>query len=137
MKNSKIYVVTLTVFLILGFYSCGGASSNSPGKAVISLYEKMKNKDFEKVAKLYVTKDGEQLSEDETKKLEGLVGMGSEEYKKNGGIDKITINEEKISEDGASAKVSFTIHFKDGKTDNEDVSLININGDWLFQLTNF
>lgn len=137
MKNSTIYAAILTVFLIIGFYSCSGVSSNSPSKAVISLYEKMKNKDFEKVAKMYVTKEGKQLSEDEAKKIEGLLGMGSKEYEKKGGLDNITIDEEKINDDGTSAKVDFTVHYKNGDTDKEHVSLIKVNGDWLFQITNF
>ncbi|MBI9041718.1 DUF4878 domain-containing protein [Lutibacter sp.] len=136
MKNSTIYASILTIILVVGFNSCGGSTS-SPGKAVISLYEKMKNKDFEKVAKMYVKKDGEQLSEDEAKKIEGLVGMGAQENEKKGGLDKITIEEEKISEDGNSAKVDFIIHYKNGDTDNEHVSLIKVNGNWLFQITNF
>ncbi|SFS70369.1 DUF4878 domain-containing protein [Lutibacter maritimus] len=137
MKKSAIYVAILTVFSFIGFYSCSGTSSNSPGKAVISLYEKMKSQDFEKVAKMYVTKDGEQLSEDEAKKIEGLIGMGSKEYEKKGGLDTITIDEEKINDDGTSAKVDFTVHYKNGDTDKEHASLIKVNGDWFIQVTNF
>ncbi|WP_298370390.1 DUF4878 domain-containing protein [uncultured Lutibacter sp.] len=134
MKNSKIYMTTFVIILFAGFCSCNSTSSNTPGMAVTSLYEKMKNNEFDKVAKMYVTKDGKQLSNDETKKLEGMVGMGAKEFDKKGGLDKVTINEEKISEDGNSAQVDFTIHFKNGKTDNENVSLIKVNGNWVIKI---
>ena len=134
MKNSKIYMTTFVIILFAGFCSCNSTSSNTPGMAVTSLYEKMKNNEFDKVAKMYVTKDGKQLSNDETKKLEGMVGMGAKEFDKKGGLDKVTIDEEKISEDGNSAQVDFTIHFKNGKTDNENVSLIKVNGNWVIKI---
>lgn len=56
---------------------------------------------------------------------------------KKGGLDTITIDEEKINEDGSSAKVDFTVHYKNGDTDKEHVSLIKVNGDWFIQVTNF
>lgn len=137
MKNSTIYMTILTVILVVGFNSCGGSSSKTPSKAVIALYETMKNKEFDKTAKMYVKKDGEKLSEDEAKKIEGMVGMGSKEYEKKGGLDIVTIDEENISEDGNSADVDFTIHFKNGDIDEENVSLIKVNGNWVFKITNY
>lgn len=137
MKNSTFYMTILTLVLFLGFYSCGGSSTNTPGKTVITLYETMKNKEFEKTAKMYVTKDGEKLSKDELKKIEGMIGMGSEEFEKKGGLDHVIINEEKISEEGNSAKVYFTIHFKNGDTDDDIMNLDKINNNWLIKVSNY
>lgn len=136
MKNSTINAIILSVFMAFVFNFCSSTGGNSPGKAVIKLYETMKNKEFDKTAKMYVTKDGEQLSEDEAKKVEGMIGMGSKEYEEKGGLDKVIIEEEEISEDGNSAKVHFTIHFKNGETDEETLHLNKFNGNWVFKIVN-
>lgn len=136
MKNSTFYVIILSAFMAFAFNSCSSTVGNSPGKAVLKLYETMKNKEFDKTAKMYVTKDGEKLSEDEAKKVEGMIGMGSKEYEEKGGLDKVTIEEEEISEDGNSAKVKYTIHFKNGETDDEKVSLFKFEGNWVFKIIN-
>ena len=134
MKNSRIFAVLLTLVMITGFYACTGVSPNSPSKTVLSLYESLKNKDYEKTASFYVTKDGAKLSESEAKKIEGLVGMMAMEDEKKGGLDKITINEEKIDDDGTTAKVYFTILYKNGDTKEEKVSLLKVENDWFIKV---
>ncbi len=136
MKNSTIYMTLLVLLTLVGFNSCGSNNSNSPGKSVIALFDSMKSKDFEKSASMYVKNKGEKLSKEEAKKLEGMIGMGAKNYEKKGGLDSITIDEEKISEDGNSAKVSFTIYYKNGKTEKETMHLAIINGKWMFEISN-
>lgn len=137
MKNSTIYLSILIFILSVSFTACSTTSSKTPGKAVITLYETIKNKEFDKTAKMYVTKEGEKLSEDELKKIEGFMGMSSKEFEKQDGIDKVVVNEETVSEDGNSAKVKYTVFYNNGETDDESISLIKVQGDWLFQITNF
>ena len=138
MKNSTIFKMLLTAIIIIAFTACGTSTKgNSPGDAIKNLFSNIKNKQFDKAAAFYVTKDGEKLSDEELKKLEGLIGMAAKEHDKKDGIDKIEITEETISEDGNSAKVKYIIHFKNGETNNETVSLIKANGEWAAQVTNF
>jgi hypothetical protein len=138
MKNSTIFKMLLTAILIIAFTACGTSTkSNAPGDTVKSLFKTVQNKQFDKTAAFYVTKDGEKLSDEELKKLEGMFGMAAKEYDKKDGIDKIEITEETISEDGNSAKVKYILHFKNGDTDNDTMSLIKVNGDWAVQITNF
>ena len=135
MKNSRIYTSLITFILLIGLIGCSSIDSNTPGKKVIALYETLKNKDFEKTASFYVKKDGEKLSESEAKKVEGLMGMAAGEFEKKGGLDNITINEENISEDGTTAKVKFTIHYKNGDTKNESTNLIKVDNTWFFKIS--
>lgn len=132
MKNSTIYTVLLTLIITIGLFSCG--SGNSPSSTVLKSFDLMKSKDYEKIAAMYVNKDGEKLSEEEAKKIEGLIGMGAKEHEKEGGIDNVTIDEETISEDGKEATVDFTIHYKNGETDKDDADLINVDGKWYMVL---
>ena len=57
--------------------------------------------------------------------------MGNSENEKKDGIKKITIHEEKIAEDGLSARVKYTIEFGDGSTDKENAKLKKIDGKWF------
>ena len=94
----------------------------------------MKNKQFEKASKMYVTRDGKEFSEPETQKMEGLAAMAYEQHEKKDGVKNIEIQEETISEDGNSAKVKYIIHFKNGDKDNETTNLLKIDGKWFIKV---
>lgn len=133
MKNSKLISVLLLSIVVFIFSSC--RSSSSPSDTIKTAYDLMKSKEFEKVAALYVSRDGEKLSEEEAKKLEGLIGMGAkEDFDSKDGLKNIVIDEETIDEDGLNARVKYTVHFKNGDTDKEDAKLIKISGKWFIKL---
>lgn len=135
MKKLKILAsFVIATFVISFFTCCSGGSANTPGNSITNTYDLLKNKEFEKVSKMYVSREGEKLSEAETKKMEGLAAYAYEEHEKKDGIKNIEINEETISEDGNSAKVKFTIHFKNGDTENENGNLIKTDGKWFLKL---
>ena len=133
MKKTAIFTVILTLLFSMNFISCG-SDSEKPSKVVLKSFELMKNKEYDKVAALYISGDNKMLSEDEAKKLEGMIGMGAKEYEKEGGIDKIVIDKETINEDGTKASVDFTIHFKNGKTDETDADLVKVEGKWYMKI---
>lgn len=136
MKKFKVLSVLLTLTLIVGLVSCSSGKKDTPGDSVTTLFKHIKDKDYAAAASLYVTKKGEKLSEEEAKKIEGLLAMASKEYEKKGGLDKVTVEEETINDDGESAKVKTTIHYKNGKTDNETMYLNKVDGKWLIKITN-
>ena len=136
MKKFRFLSVLLVLTLFVGLSSCGSDKKDSPGDTVTTLFKHIKDKDYAAAASLYVTKKGEKLSEEEVKKIEGLLAMASQEYNKKGGLDKVTIDEETIDENGESAKVKTTIHFKNGKTDKDTMHLNKIDGEWLIKITN-
>ncbi|MDX1829117.1 MAG: DUF4878 domain-containing protein [Lutibacter sp.] len=133
MKNSTFYLTLLVLVISISLTSCGKGGSDTPSKAVIALFDSMKNKDFEKSAAMFVNNKGKKLSKEEAKKIEGLIGMMAKEYEKKGGFDKVTIDEEKINKDGNSAKVYYTTHYKNGKTKKDNMNLIKVNDKWVFE----
>ncbi|MCF8298376.1 MAG: DUF4878 domain-containing protein [Saprospiraceae bacterium] len=126
----KHYLLFVAIALVsFGLFSCGGSSS-SPGDIVKKSFKYLESKDYAKVAGMYATKKGEVLSDEEQKKVEGMLGMAAQENEKKGGIKEIIIVEENISEDGETAKVEFTIAYKDESESTENADLIKIDGKW-------
>ncbi|MDV7185688.1 DUF4878 domain-containing protein [Lutibacter sp. TH_r2] len=129
MKNFKILTILILAVSALTFVACSGGST--PGDVVQKSFKLMKAKDFKAVSELYVKDNGEKLSEDEAKKIEGLLGMGNTENEKKDGVKKITIDEEKIAEDGLSARVKYTIEYGNGNTNKENAKLKKVDGKWF------
>ncbi|WP_298263922.1 DUF4878 domain-containing protein [uncultured Lutibacter sp.] len=133
MKQLKFFLVLFLTTVFLSISSC--SSGSAPSDTIKTAYDLMKSKNFKKVAALYVNHDGEKFSEEEAKKMEGLLGMASkEEFDKKNGLKNIVIDEETISEDGNSAKVKYTVHFKNGDSEKEDAKLIKMNGKWFIKM---
>ncbi|WP_299523164.1 DUF4878 domain-containing protein [uncultured Lutibacter sp.] len=133
MKNLKIYTILLIAAVAFSLNSCSSVTS-SPGDAIVEAYDFMKNKQFEKASKIYISGKGEKFSEAEAKKMEGLAAMAFEQHEKKDGIKNVEITEETIAEDGKSAKVKFTVHFNNGDTDNENADLLKIDGKWFIKV---
>jgi len=133
MRNLKIYTILLVVAVAFSLNSCKSKTS-VPGDAIVKAYDFMKNKQFEKAAKMYISGKGEKFTEAETKKMEGLAAMAYEQHEENDGVKNIEITEETIAEDGKSAKVKFIIHFNNGETDTEKADLLNIDSAWFIKV---
>ncbi len=133
MKNFKIYATLLILGVAFSFNSCTSEAS-VPGEAIVKAYDFMKNKQFEKTAKMYISDDGEIFSKEEAKKMESLAAMAFEQFEEKDGIKNVEITEETIAEDGKSAIIKFIVHFNNGETDNEKVDLLNIDGKWLIKI---
>ena len=135
MKNLKILTVLILVATIGSFSACSsGGLSNTPGDTITKSYNFLKNKDYEKVSKMYLTRDGKEFSEAEEKKMVSLAAMAYEQHQKKDGLKNIEITEKTISEDGNSAKVKFIIHFNNGDTDNENADLLKKDGKWFIKI---
>jgi hypothetical protein len=131
----KMYLF-MFAFLVasLSLTSCGGSSSKSPGDVVKKSYDLLESGNYAKIADLYASADGKMLTDEEKKKMEGMIGMAAQEQEKNGKIIAVTINEENLSDDGTSCKVKYTIEYDSGKTDNEKADLKLIEGKWYLVL---
>lgn len=129
MKNLKIYATLLVLAVAFSLSSC--SSGNSPSAVIEKYHDLMKAKDYATATTLFVKKDGEKMSEDEAKKVEGLLGMAAKELDKKEGIKSITIDKETISEDGTKAEVEFTLEYGNGKTKMDDGDLIKVDGKWM------
>lgn len=135
MKKMNIFTLALIV-MSFSLASCGGSGASKgdkPGDVVKSFYKLMQKKDFENAAKLFAS--GDQLAtQEETTKIEGMIGMGYAEYEKVDGVKEVSITEEEIAEDGLTAKVRYTIVFGDGSEDNTKMTLHKIEGKWYLDV---
>lgn len=133
MKNLKLMSILVLSIVVFIFSSCG--SSSSPGDTIKKAYELMKSKDFDKVVTLYATRDGKKLSEEEAKKMEGLIGTSAKkDFDSKDGLKNIVIDEETIDDDGLNARVKYTVHYKNGDTKKENAKLIKIDGKWFIKI---
>lgn len=130
----KLFLLMLVLLVTsLGLTSCG-SSSTSPGDLVKKSYKYLESQDYAKIADMYASANGELLTDEEKKKMEGMIGMAAQEQEKNGKITAVTINEENLSDDGTSCKVKYTVEYDSGKTDNEKADLKLIDGKWYLIL---
>jgi len=133
MKNSKIFAALIALTIVFCLTSCSTGSS-TPGDTIVEAFDLMKNKEFDKAAAMYVTKDGEKLTGEDAEKINGLIEMAYAQFEKKEGIKNVVIEKETISEDGLSAEVEFTTYFNNGDSDNQDAKLLNKNGKWFIKL---
>ncbi len=74
------------------------------------------------------------VTKEERKDLEGFSRVKAaplmEKYESKGGVAKVEVIEEEMSDDGMSCEIDVMITFKDGSTEKEDVDLDKVNGRW-------
>jgi len=133
MKKYSLFMLALFLMSV-GFVSCGGSKSSSPGTVVVESFELLPKKEYAKIAKLYAKDNGEMLTDEELKKMEGMMAMAASEYDKNEGIKEISVTEENIAEDGNSAIVKYEVVYNDGSKDSDKANLIKIDGKWYLTL---
>lgn len=129
MKHLKVLTVLTIIISAITFTACSGGSS--PSDVVKKYHNLVKAKDYKAATALFVKKGGEKMSEDEEKKVEGILEMAAKDLEKKDGLKSITIDEETISEDGTTAKVKFTMEYGNGKIKKDDGKLMKIDGNWM------
>lgn len=129
---------TLLLFAgTLSFYSCGGGkASNTPGATIKASITAMGDKKYDDLVKMYVKKDGTALSEEEQKKMAGLISMAGAEYDTKQGVKSVDILEEKVADDGKTATVKFKTTYGNGETNEETSDLVNVDGKWFITIGN-
>jgi hypothetical protein len=136
MKTTKIIVAAIVV-IAFGLPSCGGGGilkSESPSDVVKKVFSLMNNQNYDKIAEYYIKKNGEKLTEEETKKLEGLMAMASAEQTKKGGVKEIVIVEETIDSENNTAKVKYKIVYNNDKETTESTKLMKVADKWYMSL---
>jgi hypothetical protein len=94
----------------------------------------LKDKKYDQMAELYVKDKGEKLTEEEAKKVEGIMAMASAEHAKKGGIKDIVIDEENIDPENNTAKVKYKLILGDGSESTETIHLIKVDGKWFLPM---
>jgi hypothetical protein len=115
-------VALLSIFFAT---SCGGPKT--PGEIAKYYTEKMYKGDIEEVLEAYVNPpEGEKKDQ-----LVALVkGKLEKTLEKKEGLSEVKIMEEKIAEDGETARVKLEVIFGDGSKDHDTMRLKKVDGDW-------
>lgn len=123
----KILSILSLALVALAFVSC---SKNSPEGVVEQYFSYMKNGDYEKVIDIcYFKRD---LSDKDKEQLVSLIrdkqGKVNDE---KGGLKSLEITNVEMSEDGNSAKVSYTQTYGNGETKDSDGDVVLVDGKWM------
>ena len=127
MKRITVLLGLVLFSLTVLTTSCSGPST--PGDTLKNFSYAMEKGDIDEVISMFGAGEDE-MTEEEKAKLESLIKAGQEEIEKKGGIKSIEIIEEKISDDGETAKVKSKTTFGDGTEDEGSSSFILVDGDW-------
>ena len=86
----KLYLLMLALLVTsLSLTSCGGSSSSTPGDIVKKSYKYLESQDYAKIANMYASANGELLTDEEKKKMEGMIGIAAQEQEKIRGKNQI------------------------------------------------
>jgi len=137
MKSIKFLISAAMLSAILVLISCGGGGvgSSSPGEVTKAAITNLADENFSDVVKVYVTKKGEDLTEEEQAKVMAFMPTAKAEIDKNGGLKEVQIIEEKIAEDGNTATVKSKMIYGNGNESKSDTTrLMKVNGSWRIRI---
>ena len=107
--------------------SCSG-SGKSPTDVSKSFIQKLEKGDVDAAFKML---DGaEKATAEENEKLKAFLSEGTKEISSKGGIKKIEVVSETISEDGKTAEVTIMLTYGNGETDESTTKLKNTEDGW-------
>lgn len=136
----KKLLALFTLLLFAGtmsFYSCGGGkAANTPGATLKKSMSLLADKKYDDVVAMYAKKDGTALTDEEKKKMSGLMSLATGELDQKQGIKSIDILEEKVADDGKTATVKFKTTYGNGETNEETNDMVNIDGKWYITIGN-
>ena len=137
MKLTKLLINASILIALLILMSCGGSGSgsNSPGDVTKTAIENLANENYDDVVKVYITKKGEELTDEEQAKIMAFMPTAKAEIDKNDGLKEVQIIEETIAEDGKSATVKSKMIYNNGKEGRTDSTrLIKVNENWRIRI---
>lgn len=122
----------LAVFTFMAFLvSCSGGV-NSPAAVSKSFIQKVEKGDTESAAKMF--EGMENATEEEMQKSKALLDESSKEIASKGGVKKVDVLNETISEDGQNASVEMKVTYGNGEEDKSITKLINTEDGWKLTL---
>lgn len=143
MKRTSILSMLLSIAVILTLVSCGGSSGRTPKSMTKKTMSYLEKGDFENAVRYmmenaYPKEEINNFTEKEMAEFESGVTLFTGKVKasvqKMGGIKKIEILDEVISEDGDSAEVNTRIHYGDGTVKDDSEKFKKIDGVWYYKM---
>ena len=132
MQKLSILMSLLIAGLMLISTSCGTSSSASPGDIAKKLWTDLEKGNFDAIISAQ-DMGGKEMDDDTEKKMNALLAAAKQEIEKKGGIKSIEVVKEEIDEAGEKADVELKIIYGNGEEDNEDASLVKVDGKWKFE----
>lgn len=126
MRTLQVLMLISVVLLV----SCAGGKKSSPGESYKQAMTYMAEGEFEKVLDYVEKPDGTEITPEEKEQAIAMYGMVKGMIDNQGGMKNIEITGEEISEDGNTAKVSFTVTFGNGETSDDQATMVKVNGKW-------
>ena len=124
--------MSLAVFAFMAFlFSCSGGG-NSPAGVSKSFLLKVERGDTEAAAKMF--EGMENATEEEMQKSKALLDESSKEIALKGGVKKVDVLNETISEDGQNASVEMKVTYGNGEEDESTTKLIKTEDGWKLTL---
>lgn len=132
MKKVNRIPLFLAVFAFMAFLiSCSGGR-NSPAGVSKSFIEKVEKGDTEAAAKMFEGMGT--ATEEEMQKSRALLDVSSKEIASKGGIKKIDVLDETISQNGQTAHVELKVTYGNGEEDESITRLIKTDEGWKITL---
>lgn len=117
-----IFAFILSAF---AFVACSN-SSNNPSDLAVEYVKAAAKGDAEKVLDMLMI--DEEPSQEEVDKFSALIESYGEEIEAKGGLKKVNVLDEEISDD--RAKIQIEMIFGDGSTETENFKLEKVDGKW-------
>lgn len=130
MKKLAILLTVLVASATI-FFACGGAET--PGQITEKVYTSLADGNFDYVIDKMDTK-GEEVTEEDREKLKKMLEMSKGQIEEKGGIKKVTIIKEEMSEDGLTCNVQAEVEYGDGKKEPANSRFVKKDGVWLISV---
>ena len=132
MKKINRISMLVAVCTFMAFVISCSVGGNSPAAVSKSFVEKVEKGDTEAAAKMF---DGmENATEEEMQKSESFLSEGTKEMAAKGGVKKIEVVSEKISDDGLKADVELKVTYGNGEVDDSSTKLKKTEDGWKITL---
>ncbi len=131
----KLFTAALALAALALVVSCGSKTS-SPGSAAKAYMEYLAAGDADRfVEGIHFD---ESLSAEEVEQSKAMwASLVQEKGKKSvdekGGLESVEVISETISEDGQTANVELKLTFGNGDVEEEELSVMNVNGKWMME----
>lgn len=132
MKKITRISMFMAIFAFFAFMASCGGGAKSPADVSKTFVEKIEKGDVSAAVKMLEGVD--KATEEEIQKMEAFLSEGSKEVSSKGGIKKIDVLSETISEDGMEADVDLKVTYGNGEEDESTTKLKNIDGNWKISM---
>jgi FlaG/FlaF family flagellin (archaellin) len=132
-----VYLFSIIAFVTVLFGACG-SSSNTPGAAAEKIAKATQKGDFKTIVNnMHIAEEGQSAEDIQMQKdmfINILEEKAKETIDENGGIKSYEVLEEKVADDGKTAKVKMKYVYENGSEETENMSFVNIDGKWLLEI---